>query len=289
MVWGSQITVPPEYGNLDLLVVDPVRFAEVANWGTGPELARAREKLHALAVADVQVAARQRAGGRKDPIPALGVGAVLQRPGDQASVSSTRGNIPITVMDVVPAFPGISGELPVIVVPADSFFSYQGTSDPRVRPPDRSGAASVAPVEYFPSLWSSVNLSSLQAILTSHQVVAQNIRTYEAVEQTPDLVAARDSTGYQVALGLCVAGLALLGLSMFADRSVTRARAADLMLTRMGMGRGGTGRARALELTAFTAISLLLAGGGAGVWWRRAGAPRRAVSPPVRPAMPRSR
>jgi hypothetical protein len=264
MVWRGRISVPPEYGNLDLLVVDPGRFAEVASWGTGPELARARDRVRAMAAADATVAARQRAGGAKGPIPALGVGAVLQRPGDEASISSELDSVPITVMDVVPAFPGVSGDLPVIVVPADSFFSYLGTKDPRVRPPARSGSASVGLTEYFPSLWSSVNLDSIQALLGSRQLVAQHVSTFQEFEQEPDLVAARGSTGYQVALGLCVAGLAMLGLSMFADRSVTRARAADLMLTRMGMGRGGTGRARALELTAFAVVSLILAGIGVG-------------------------
>jgi len=264
MVWRGRISVPPEYGNLDLLVVDPVHFAEVASWGTGPELARARDRLRALGAADATVAARQRAGGAKGPIPALGVGAVLQRPGDEASVQSERDGVPITMMDVLPAFPGASGDLPVIVVPADSFFSYLGTKDPRVRPPARSGSASVASTEYFPSLWSSGNLDSIQALLASHHLVAQHVSTYQEFEQEPNLVAARGSTGYQVALGLCVAGLAMLGLSMFADRSVTRARAADLMLTRMGLGSGGTGRARALELTVFALISLVLAGVGVG-------------------------
>ncbi|GMA85858.1 hypothetical protein GCM10025868_11080 [Angustibacter aerolatus] len=37
IVWRARTTVPPEYGNLDLLVVDPDRFAQAAAWGTGPE------------------------------------------------------------------------------------------------------------------------------------------------------------------------------------------------------------------------------------------------------------
>jgi hypothetical protein len=89
--------------------------------------------------------------------------------------------------------------------------------------------------------------------------------SYAQAAQDPDLVAARGSTGFQLALGLCVAGLAVLGLAMFAERSVTKARAADLMLNRMGLGAGGIGRARALELAAFAVIALVLAGTGVAV------------------------
>jgi hypothetical protein len=190
---------------------------------------------------------------------------VQQRKGDSAAIATDLGDVPIKVMDVVQAFPGGGGDLPLMVVPADSFFSFLGESDPRVRPNPGSGRFTRGPTEYFPYLWSSTDLAALQRILEAHEVEAGAITRYDQIAQEPDLVAARSSIGYQVALGLCVAALAVLGLAMFADRSVTRARAADLLLTRMGLGRSGTARARALELAAFALIALLLAGVGVGV------------------------
>jgi hypothetical protein len=265
IVWRGQVTVPPEYGNLDLLVIDPQRFAEVASWGTGPELAQAQGRLGALADADARAATALRAGQRDGSIPALGIGEVLQRPGDGAAVSTFSGDVPITVIDVLPAFPGAAGRLPTVVVPADSFFTFLGQADPRVRPPPDSARFSRGPVEYSPFLWSATNLPALQRILEPLGVEPGITTIAATAEQQPDLVAARSSTGYLVALGLCVAGLAILGLAMFAERAATRARAADLLLARMGMGRGGTGRARALELGGLALIALLLAGIGVGV------------------------
>jgi len=275
IVWRSRITVPPEYANLDLLVVDPRRFATVAEWGTGPELARAKARLAGLATADERVAARMRGerlpadAGAASPtdrsIPAIGVGAVLQHAGDKAAITTLLGDVPIEIMDVVPAFPGASGALPTVVVPADSFFSYLGTADPRVRPPARSSRFNRPPSEYSPALWSATNLGSLQDIMTKNELAPGLTTSYSQAAQNPDLVAARGSTGYQMALGLCVAGLAVLGLAMFAERSVTKARAADLMLNRMGLGAGGIGRARAVELAVFAVIALLLAGAGVAV------------------------
>lgn len=265
IVWRGRITVPPEYGNLDLLVVDPRQFAEVASWGTGPELGQARARLRGLAAADTRATAELRAGRHSGPIPAIGVGAILQRPGDAAAISTEQGDVPITIMDVVSAFPGASGEFPAVVVPADSYFSFLGRGDPRVRPPAGSGRFERGPTEYFPSLWSSTNLVPLQAVLASNGLEPGASTSYQKAAEEPDLVAARGSIGYQVALGWCVAGLAMLALAMFAERSVARSRAADLMLTRMGLGRRGITRARAAELAALAVLSLVLAGVGVGV------------------------
>jgi hypothetical protein len=265
IVWRGRITVPPEYGNLDLLVIDPLRFAAVASWGSGPELRQAKGLLGALERADVQATAQLMAGQHGGPIPAIGVGKVQQRKGDAAAIATDLGDVPIKVMDVVPAFPGGGGNLPLIVVPADSYFAFLGESDPRVRPASGSGRFTRGPTEYFPYLWSSTDFASLQRILNAKDVEAGAVTRYQQFAQEPDLVAARASIGYQVALGFCVAGLAVLGLAMFADRSVTKARAADLLLTRMGLGRSGTARARAVELAAFALIALLLAGIGVAV------------------------
>lgn len=264
-VWRSRVTVPPEYGNLDLLVIDPRRFAEIATWGTGPELAGARALLARMAALDAQVTDRLFAGERRGPIPAIAVGPVLQRKGDAAAVSTLFVEVPITVLDAVPAFPGFRGALPLVVVPADSFFAYLGEADPRVRPAEGSGRFDQPPKEFLPAVWSATDEAAVQQFLGGLDVEPGNVTTFAQAEQQPDIVAARRATGYQIALGLCVAGLAVLGLAMFADRAAARARAADLLLARIGMGRRGTARARAAELATLALLSLLLAAAGVAV------------------------
>ncbi|GAB3591898.1 hypothetical protein GCM10027446_11420 [Angustibacter peucedani] len=258
MVWRTRTTVPPEFANLDLLVVDPARFADVASWGTGPELARARALVRRLGVEDRAALARMVGGEAGVPVPALEVGDVLQGPGDKAALTTRGDDVPIQVLDVVPTFPGHSGSIGMVVVPADSFFSSLGVEDPRLRPPGDSGRFNRAPAEYYPALWSSRGSKELADIAAAHEVRTSGEHTLAEVEQQPDLVAARRSRGYQVALGACVALVAVLVLAMAADRGARRALAADLVLARAGLGRRGTRRARLVELSLLAAIALVL-------------------------------
>ena len=85
--------------------------------------------------------------------------------------------------------------------------------------------------------------------------------TLEQARARPDLVAARRSLGYQVALAGCVALLAVVALSLLADRAAARGRAADLLLRRVGLRRSGPVRARVLELVLTAALALVLAVG----------------------------
>jgi putative ABC transport system permease protein len=134
--------------------------------------------------------------------------------------------------------------------------------DPRIAPNPRGSAFNSTGNEFAPSLWTSGPPEGLRTILRAAGLDLKNPATLAEVRQRPEIVAARQSTGYQLALGFCVAALAALGLAMFADRSAVRARAADLMLTRLGMGPRRVRRARALELAFLEGISLVLAAAG---------------------------
>ncbi|MGV8966297.1 MAG: hypothetical protein ACOH2F_08455 [Cellulomonas sp.] len=261
IVWRSRVTVPLERRNVDLLIIDPARFAEVAAWGGGPELARSKALLPALDRAGATLTARLTAGG-SGQIPAIGVGTLEGRSGEGSTVSTDFGDLAITFLDVVSAFPGHSGNLPMIVVPADSFFGTLGTADPRVRPPAASGRFDRSPRAYFPALWSNHGPDALRAVLEPRGMELSHTQTLAEVAQEPDLVAARRSLGLQVALGLCVAAIAALALAMFADRATTRSRASDLILAMMGMGRAGARRARSIELAILAALGLAFAGVG---------------------------
>jgi hypothetical protein len=258
VVWRGRITVPPEYTTLDLLVVDPTAIARAAGWGTGPELARVRALMKTFAAADAKAAAALRAGERATPVPALGMGDVVQRPGESAAVALETAQVPITVLDVVPVFPGAAGGLPTMIVAADSFFTFLGPDDPRLAPAENSGRINYGPRQFYPEVWSRSS-AELTAVVTDPD---RTVRTLAEAAQEPDVVAARNSTGYLVALGVCVAGLAAVGLALFAERAAARARAADLMLTRLGLGRRRVARARVVELVLYVVIALLLAGLG---------------------------
>ena len=270
IVWRGRVSVPPELGNLDLLVIDPAHFEQVAAWGTGPELARAREQVRRLASEDAVVAAQLRKGERYGPVPAIGVGDVVSAPGETAGVTSEQGDVPVRFLDVVPAFPGHDDDFAMVVVPADSFFLYLGALDPRVKPPAGSGRFNRAPSDYFPSLWSADGVAGIRAVTDPAGVKIESTTTMAQVAQQPDLVAARRSTGAQVALGASVALVALLVLVMYAERRAAVARAADLMLARMGLRRRGVLRARAVELAVLTLLGALAAALG-----RRAARPAR--------------
>jgi putative ABC transport system permease protein len=295
VVWRASGTVPGQAVNLPVLVVDPDTFGSAASWGTGPELARARSSVTQLGRAGDAVAGQLEGGDTGQPVPALLVGdtgalarattstAPPLRAGDRASVASTGGTwtVPLQVLDVLPTFPGVDpNSLAMVVVPADAFFGHLGAQDPRYAP--RPGHADQS--TFATEVWST-STSRLESVLAQHEVTAEQIRTDAAVRQRPDFVAALRSLGYLLALGAATAGLAVVGLGLFADRSAARARVDDLMLARVGMGRRRTRGAHLVELAGIVATAALAA--ALGVWLlARLGAlgldPQASVAPALR-------
>jgi hypothetical protein len=156
---------------------------------------------------------------------------------------------------VLPTFPGVDpGSLAMVVVPADAFFAHLGEQDPRYAPRPGQGANPQFQVE----LWSR-DARALDSVLAAHDVTPLAVRTDATVRQLPDFVAALRSLGYLLALGAATAGLAVVGLGLFADRSAARARVDDMMLARVGMGRRRTRRAHLLELAGIVATASVAA------------------------------
>ncbi len=256
IVWRSRATVPPDLGNVDVLAIDPRRFAQLAAWGVGPDLADARDDVTRLTTADAAAAERLRRGEHGVPVPAIAVGDIGLTARDLASVETTNATVPVSVLAHRAAFPGHDGSFPLVVVPADSFFLSLGGGDPRLRPPHASGRFNRAPTEFYPWLWERGAGGQIAAVTGASEVRVSETRTRAQGLQRPELVAARRSIAPQLALGVLVAVAAALVLVMYADRRARTGRAADVLLARMGLGRRGVVRSRAGELALVAALGL---------------------------------
>ena len=257
--------IPTQFGNVDVLLVDPEQLRQSAAWGRGPFLERAREALQTLVAAD-------RGAGpnvRSEPLPALVVGRSELQAGQAASLdlelTFSSEPLPIDVVEVLPAFPGASPLRPTVVV-SQRLLDPLTIDDPRYRPVDGPSGISLGgdldnnDNAGFPAqLWTAGGPEELDRVLTQFGVEPADTATLAQAELEPRLAAARRGLGYQRALGLCLAALAALALCLYADRSAARGRAADLLLRRVGLGRAGPGQARVIELALTGAAALLLA------------------------------
>ena len=255
MVWRARISVPGEPTNVDILAVDPTTFQTIASWGRGPELAAARALLPELARRDRQDAAALRDGKGVGSVPALAIAAPGLRRGAGVPLDGGDWVLPATVLASLPAFPGHRSTLPLLVVPADSFLSRLEAADPRVRPPPGNLQP---PPSLSAELWAT-RAGSIDAVLEPLGIDAPRRTTQKEAGTAPELVAADRSRGYQMAIGICLAAMAVLVLALYADRATARSRAADLMLARVGLGQRGPRRARALELLLMAAVAVVLA------------------------------
>jgi putative ABC transport system permease protein len=270
VTWRATGVVPGQSLQFPVLVVDPATFGAAASWGTGPDLAKARSLLPGLGRTGAAVAAQVRAGDNGSPVPALLVGdptalatataatAPALQAGDRVSVAGSGGTwtVPLALTDVLATFPGVDPDsLAMVVVPADAFFAHLGAQDPRYAPrPGQDGSS-----QFQTEVWSR-GARALDSVLSAHHVTPLVVRTDATVRQLPDFVAALRSLGYLLALGAATAGLAVVGLGLFADRSAARARVDDLMLARVGIGRRRTRRAHLLELAGIVATASVAAG-----------------------------
>jgi len=258
-VWRGSTSVATSEEGVDLLIVDPARFASSAAWGspTGP-VARGRAVLPALAADDARTAAVIRRDGAFSPVPVLLVGTVGDldlEVGSTITVDTLHDPVRLEVRGILDAFPGAGSGPPTLVVPADSFFSSQGNNDPRLRP---SRAPGNRPVEYQVYLWSDSAAGAAET-LAAHGADLDLIGTLAQERATPAYVAAAQARRYQIALG-CVFGLVgLASVALAAVRLARRSPAADRMLAWAGAGRHAPGRARAIEIGVLLALSGALA------------------------------
>lgn len=235
LVWRTQTFVPGRTGGVDLLLVDPVTFGEVASWGPTGRLDGLRDQLPALADADRQIGAQLRAGGGASALPAVAVGDLGLEVGRRASFSTDVLPVDVTVIDVVEVAPGRTSNRPVLVVPADSFLLQMLTRDPRLKP----GREAFSRTQFRTELWVADGSAALDRTLEAADVEPVEVRTADQLRATPELVASSLGSAYQVAIGVVLALLAAGALAFHADRTAAQHRAADVLLARAGLGARG--------------------------------------------------
>ncbi|RKS75520.1 putative ABC transport system permease protein [Motilibacter peucedani] len=257
VVWRTRVGIGGSSGNIEVLAVDPDRFAAVASWGTGSELAAARRLMAPLATGDREALRLLAAGQTPVTVPVVAVNYPGMRTGSRVSVQTLATDVPVQVVGTARAFPGL-GTMPMLVAPQASMLFQAGPADPRYA---NGGTSSMA--GYFgASLWSSRGAADVDETLQAHHVEPVRTSSELVARQQPQLVAAARGLGYLRTLGLCAGLIALLAFAMHADRSAARARATELMLRRVGLGARGVWAARLLELAAMAAAAVLLAAAG---------------------------
>lgn len=247
LVWRIDITNTVTMGTQQLLLVDPAAFLDVASWGHGPDLARARS-----AVRQLDAAAQAATRDRRRPVPAVAVGAEGIDVGDVVQVEAGPQRSRIEVVDTVEVFPGQRDE-PLYVVPDQPTLAEFGVVDPRLMPRDKLSNGVFARVQ----LW-GVSDEKVDAALSAHGVQAP-VSTTEQLRRRDIYVAAQQAGGYHLAIGGYLALLAVLALCVHAQRRAAADRPTDLMLARLGVGRGRVMLSRAVELATIAAVSLLCA------------------------------
>jgi putative ABC transport system permease protein len=248
LVWRLDITTPIDDTPRELMLVDPAGLRDVALWGHGTELAAARAALATLE------AAAGEAGG---PIRAIAVGDPASVGLDTAQLALGYDTVDLAVVAHLPAFPGM-GTNPMYVAPAEPVFAQLGVADPRLRP--RSLHTGELLLRTY--LWSADGAAGVDAVTAPRGVRPERVDTAATLRQADAYVASGRARGYQVAVAAYLALLAVLTLCVYAQRTAATRRPADLMLARVGLGRGRVLRARALELVLLAVVAFAAAVAG---------------------------
>ncbi|MFJ8582185.1 hypothetical protein [Micromonospora sp. NPDC093277] len=248
LVWRIDVTNAATFGTHQLLVADPAALVDVASWGHGPELARARRALSRLAAADPDAP--------KAGLPAIAVGVAGSEVDDLVQVEAGPWRERLRVVDAVDVFPRYAGE-PMYVVSAGAAFPAFGPADPRLKPRDNLATGVFARTE----LWGASDVT-VDAVLSAHGVQPRQLDTATQLRRRDIFVAAEQAGGYQVAVAGYLALLAVLALCVHAQRRAAADRPTDLMLARLGFGRSRVLLSRAVEQAALAAVALLCAVAG---------------------------
>jgi putative ABC transport system permease protein len=249
-VFRTLVGIEGDFGYRDVLAVDPEAFAAAASWGDGQQMQEVKAQLDLLQAAVEE----ELSAGQADTVPVIAVNDSSVSPGRSRVISGQGWSAPMRVVSSAGAFPGLQ-DLPMLVTSADILFGYWGREDPRLAPPNDAFPRAFAETW----LWSPRSVDSLVGQLQSADVPILQTTAQTVLGVDPQLDAAARSTGYLIALAAFVALTSVVVLVEQARRSARRARAADAMLVRVGLGRRGLRAARRWELAWAVGAALVAA------------------------------
>lgn len=240
LVWFDRAAVDGGQ-QVPVYVLDSDTAGSALEFGEGSgALVQARQALDLLS----EEAAARAPGTGADPLPPVIL--VGERRGtavgDTVEILGTYSRIRVQVVGAVPVFPGQGSVTSLLVADTDTYLPALQLDDPRYRP-DGRGSSLVLQAEY----WSSRGAADVASRIRDSGLVVEEVQTAANRRLQPEFVAAELVQGYQLAVAALLVVVAVVGLSVRADRSADRALPAAVVLRRTALGRHGVRRALALE------------------------------------------
>lgn len=249
LVWRDTVSFTTTGDLPRMLVVDPATFERAVSWGRSAELAQGRAALRRLARVAADRQPTLEFATDRGVVPVLLVGPTTARVGDEVVVSGGT-SFRAEIVAGAPAFPGLQRRDSLVVVPADALFTVLVLDDPRLRTDTRNLRT---------ELWTRDGVEGLHRVLDPARLPLTDVVTLDQERAAPAFVAAGRTSQYRQALGVLAALVALAVLLAGVDRTLVEGRAEDVLLARVGLGRGGVARARTLETATLVVTGTVLA------------------------------
>ncbi|RZS89930.1 putative ABC transport system permease protein [Motilibacter rhizosphaerae] len=227
-----QVSVASATRNAALLALDPETFAAVATWDT--RFGDRDRLLHRLAGAPGSVPVV--IAGDATGLPSTGAAALQEGP----------YTLQVQVVARVPAFPGMLGRGPLVVVAQQPLLAALAAHDPSPR------------ALFDQEVWVRGDSAPAQRALgLTGSGAAATTTTTAGFLQRPDVRSAAYALAYLRAVAGAGGALGLLGLVLHAAGQQRRRTVATVLLDRMGLGRAAGRTAAALELGLLAGTALV--------------------------------
>jgi hypothetical protein len=174
--------------------------------------------------------------------------------GDTVELRGTYSLISVEIVGAVPVFPGQGAVRSMLVADTDTYLPALQADDPRYVP-DGSQSPLVLQAQY----WSSRPASDVAARIRDAGLEVDEVETAANRRLQPGFVAAELVQDYQLAVAALLVVVAVVGLSVRADRGADTALPAAVVLRRTRLGRSGVRRALVIEQVGLVVMSVLAA------------------------------
>lgn len=248
IVWRRGASLPPVFGDVPVLAIDPATFGDVADWGGSGILDPGRALLPRL---------EEKAEG----LPVILAGDPDYDVGERGTLDfSGEFQVPFEVVGVVPAFPGSESATGVTTVIINGWKLLDLV--PRGVDPGRRLSTSGDAGAFRSWVWSDQAPGELRTTLSDAGIAIDGqLESSDQARVGRGLIAATWAAAYVLALGCVALALAVAAALVLALRLADRDAVSDVILQRMGFGTGELARSRTWEvgyavLTAVVAAAL---------------------------------